>query len=110
MSTKDSFQLLVRNLKASPTLEQPITPKLVHETWDSMRSINPAQGDSITSAVLVGLILYDEEMLADLLTDDQLNQLHIIAGQVMHNYETAIKPKNQVGQLLATTIKESERI
>jgi hypothetical protein len=110
MSAKESFQLLVRNLKLSPTLEQPITPKLVYETWDSMRSINPTQGDGLTSAILVGLILFDEDMLADLITDDQLNQLHIIAGQVLQNYETAIKPKNQVGQLLATTLKESERI
>jgi hypothetical protein len=110
MKPKDAFQLLVRGLKVCPTLEQPITPKLVHEIWDSMRTINPAHGDSITPVVLVGLILYDEESFADLLTDDQLNQLHIIAGQVMRNYETVITPKNQVGQLLASTLKESEHI
>lgn len=110
MSAKDSFQLLVRNLKLSPTLETGITTKLVQEIWDCMRDIKPQQGDEVTSAMLVALILYDEESFAELLTDQQLDQLHIIAGQVMQNYEAAIKPKNQVGQLLATTIKESEKI
>ena len=64
----------------------------------------------MTPAVLLALILFDEDLFAELLTETQLDQLHIIAGQVMQNYELAIKPKNQVGQLLATTIKESERI
>ena len=59
--------------------------------------------------MLVALILYDEESFAELLTNDQLNQLHIIAGQVMENYKTAIKSKKQVGQLLANTIKECEK-
>jgi hypothetical protein len=110
MNARDSFQLLVRNLKLSPTLETGITPKLVQEIWDCMRDIKPQQGDEVISAMLVALILYDEESFAELLTDDQLDQLHLLAGQVMQNYETAIKPKNQVGQLLATTLKESERI
>ena len=102
--------MLVKNLKLSPTLEIGITPKLVQEIWDCMRDIKPQQGDEVTQAMLVALILFDEESFAELLTDDQLNQLHIIAGQVIQNYEAAIKPKNQVGQLLATTIKESEKI
>ena len=110
MKVKGSFQLLVQTLKASPTLETGITPKLVQEIWDCMRDIKPQQGDEVTSAMLVALILYDVDSFADLLTDQQRDQLHLIAGQVMQNYETAIKPKNQVGQLLATTIKENEKI
>jgi hypothetical protein len=43
------------------------------------------------------------------LTAAQLDQLHIVAGQAMQQYELAIKPKNQVGQLLAATIKENEK-
>lgn len=110
MSAKDSFQQLVRNLKLSPTLEIGITPKLVNEIWDCMRNIKPQQGDEVTPAMLVALILFDEESFAELLTEEQLDQLHIVAGQAKQQYELAIKPKNQVGQLLATTIKESERI
>lgn len=110
MNARDPFQLLLRNLKLCPTLETTITPKLVNEIWDLMRDIKPQQGDEVTSAMLVALVLYDEESFADLLTDQQLDQLHLIAGQVMQNYEAAIKPKNQVGQLLATTIKENEKI
>ena len=110
MSANDSFQQLVRNLKLCPTLKAGITPKLVNEIWDCMRELNLRQGDEVTPAMLVALVLFDEESFADLLTDQQLDQLHIIAGQVMQNYTLAIKSKNQVGQLLATTIKENEKI
>lgn len=110
MNAQDSFQLLVLNLKLCPTLETPITPKLVQEIWECMREINLKQGDEVTPAMLVALILYDEESFAELLTEEQLDQLHIVAGQAKQQYELAIKPKNLVGQLLATTIKESERI
>ena len=102
--------MLVRNLKVCPTLETTITPKLVNEIWDCIREIDPEHGDEVTPAMLVALILFDEESFAELLTATQLDQLHIVAGQAKNQYELAIKPKNQVGQLLATTIKENEKI
>jgi hypothetical protein len=110
MKATDSFQLLVRNLKLSPTLDTSITPKLLHETWAAFRRVDPEHGDEVTPALLAALILFDEESFAELLTEAQLDQLHIVAGQAMQQYELAIKSKNQVGQLLATTIKESEKI
>jgi hypothetical protein len=102
--------MLVQNLKLCPTLETTIKPKLLHETWSSFRRLDPEHGDDVTPALLVALILFDEESFAELLTAAQLDQLHIVAGQAMQQYELAIKPKNQVGQLLATTIKENEKI
>jgi hypothetical protein len=110
MKAGDTFKLLVQNLKLCPTAEITITPKLVNEIWDCLREIKPQQGDEVTSAMLVALILYDEESFAELLTEEQLDQLHIVAGQAMQQYELAIKPKNQAGQLLAATIKENESI
>ena len=110
MNARDSFQLLVRNLKLCPTLETTINPKLLHETWSSFRRLDPEHGDEVTPALLVALILHDEESFAELLTEAQLDQLHIVAGQAMQQYELAIKPKNQVGQLLAATIQESQKI
>jgi hypothetical protein len=110
MNARESFQLLVRNLKLCSTAEATITPKLVNEIWDCMRDIKPQQGDEVTPAMLVALILHDEESFAELLTEAQLAQLHLVAGQAMQQYELAIKPKNQVGQLLATTIKENEKV
>lgn len=110
MKAKDSFQLLVQNLKDCPTLETTITPKLVNEIWDCIREIDPEHGDEVTPTMLVALILFDEESFAELLAADQLDQLKIIAGQAKNQYELAIKPKNQVGQLLATTIKENEKL
>jgi hypothetical protein len=110
MSAKDSFQLLVRSLKLCPTQSTGITSKLVQEIWDCMRDIHPKNGDEVTPAMLVALILFDEDSFAALLTEEQLDQLHIIGHQAKQQYELAIKPKNQVGQLMVTTIKESERI
>jgi len=110
MNAKNSYQLLVQNLQLCPTAEATITPKLVNEIWDCMRDIKPQSGDEVTPAMLVALILHDEESFAELLTEAQLDQLHIVAGQAMQQYELAIKPKNQVGQLLATTIKENEKV
>ena len=109
-SAKDRFRNLVQRLKECPTAEATITPKLVNEIWDCMRDIKPHSGDEVTPAMLVALILHDEESFAELLTAAQLDQLHIVAGQAMQQYELAIKPKNQVGQLLAATIKENEKI
>jgi hypothetical protein len=110
MNARDSFQQLVQNLKLCPTLETTITPKLVHETWSCLRRIDPEHGDEVTPALLVSLILFDVESFAELLTAAQLDQLHIVAGQAMQQYELTIKPKNQVGQLLTATIKENEKV
>jgi hypothetical protein len=110
MNASDSFKLLVRNLKLCPTLETTIDPKRLHEIWSSFRRLDPEHGDEVTPAMLVALILQDEESFAELLTEEQLDQLHIVAGQAMQQYELAIKPKNQVGQLLAATIQESQKI
>ena len=110
MKAKDSIQQLVKNLKLCPSLEQPITTKLVHETWSCLRKLDPGQGDEVTPAMLVALILFDEESFASLLTEEQLDQLHIVAGQALKQYELVIKPKNQVGLLMTTIIKELEKI
>jgi hypothetical protein len=90
MNARDSFQMLVRNLKLCPTLETKINTKLLHETWSTFRRLDPEHGDEVTPALLVSLILFDVESFAE-------------------QYELAIKPKNQVGQLLAATIKENEK-
>lgn len=110
MKAQESCQRLVQNLRLRPTLKPSLTPRQLHEIWSCFRRLDPEHGDDVTPAMLAGLILFDEETFAGLVTEEQLDQLHIIAGQVMQQYELAIKPKNQVGQLLATTIKESERI
>ena len=110
MNAKESFQLLVRNLKLCPTLESRIQPKRLHETWSSFRRLDPEHGDEVTPAMLVALILHDEELFGELLNETERSQLVTIAETAMQQYELAIKPKNQVGQLLAATIKENEKI
>jgi len=64
----------------------------------------------VTPAMLVALILHDEELFGELLNETERSHLVTIAETAMQQYELAIKPKNQVGQLLAATIKENEKI
>jgi hypothetical protein len=86
MNARDSFQMLVQNLKLCPTAKATITPKLVNEIWDCMRDIKPQQGDEVTPAMLVALILYDEKSFAELLTAAQLDQLHIAINNDIGTY------------------------
>jgi hypothetical protein len=107
MNARESLQLLVRNLKLCPTLQTKITPKLLHETWSSFRRLDPEHGDDVTPALLVALILYDEEMFGELLNETELSQLVTIARLALERYQLKTNPINQPGKLLAATLKES---
>ena len=106
MNARDSFKLLVRNLKLCPTLETTVNPKRLHETWSSFRRIDPEHGDDVTPALLVALILHDEEMFGELLNETDLAQLVTIARTALERYQLKIQPPNQPGKLLAASLKE----
>jgi hypothetical protein len=106
MNARDSFKLLVRNLKLCPTLETTINPKLLHEMWSSFRRLDPEHGDDVTPALLVALILFDEEMFGELLNETELSQLVTIARKALEHYQSKIQPTNQPGKLLAASLKE----
>jgi hypothetical protein len=109
-SAKDRFQMLVRNLKLCPTLETTINPRLLHETWSAFRRLDPEHGDEVTPALLVSLILFDEEMFGELLNETELAQLGTIAKTALEHYQLKTNPTNQPGKLLAATLKENEKI
>ena len=107
MKAQDSFKLLVHNLKLCPTLETTINPKLLHETWSSFRRLDPEHEDEVTPALLVALILFDEEMFGELLNETELSQLVTIAKTALERYQLKTNPTNQPGKLLAASLKES---
>jgi hypothetical protein len=110
MNARDSFQMLVQNLKLCPTLDTTITPKLLHETWSSLRRLDPEHGDDVTPALLVALILFDAETFGSLLSDAELTQLVLLGRQALDSYQLKTNPINQPGKLLAATIKENEKV
>jgi len=109
-SAKDRFSGLVQRLKDCPTLDAGISPKLLHETWSSFRRLDPEHGDEVTPALLVALILFDEEMFGELLNETELSQLGTIAKTALERYQLKTNPTNQPGKLLAATLKENEKI
>ena len=98
---------LVNRLKACPTQDDRITTKRLLETWDSFKQIAPEHGDTISSAMLAGLILYDPETFASLLTAAEQEQLITLGLVALERYQTRTNPPNKLGQLLAATLKET---
>jgi len=107
-SAKDRFQKLVHRLQVCPTLNTGINPKLLFETWSAFRRLDPEHGDDVTPALLVSLIVFDEESFGSLISDTELRQLVAIARSALDSYQLKTNPINQPGKLLAASLKESK--
>lgn len=104
---QDKFRELVQRLKVCPTRDAGINPKLLFTTWSAFRRLDPEHGDEVTPALLVALILHDQESFGPLVTAAELTQLETIAGSALDSYQLKTNPPNQPGQLLAASLKES---
>jgi hypothetical protein len=98
---------LATRLKACPTQDNRITPKLLVELWGCFKTINLEQGDTVTPAVLVGVILYDPGTLAPLLNRAEHAQLQALGQQALERYQQQIHPPNQLGKTIAAALKEN---
>jgi hypothetical protein len=98
---------LVTQLKSCPTQDDRITTKRLFEAWASFKQIAPDRGDSISSAMLAGLILYDPETFASLLTAAEQEQLITLGLVALERYQTRTNPPNKLGKLIAEAIKET---
>jgi hypothetical protein len=98
---------LVIQLKSCPAQDDRITTKRLLETWDSFKQIAPDQGDTISSAMMAGLILYDPETFASLLTAAEQEQLITLGLIALERYQTRTNPPNKLGKLIAAAIKET---
>jgi len=98
---------LVTRLKACPAQDDRITTKRLLEMWDSFKQIAPDQGDTISSAMMAGLILYDPETFASLLTAAEQEQLITLGLIALERYQNRTNPPNKLGKLIAAAIKET---
>lgn len=105
-ATKEKFRLFAQRLKECPTLDTSINPKLLCETWSAFRTLDPEHGDEVTSALLVALILFDEESFGELLAETELTQLAVLGRSALDRYQLKTNPINQPGKLLAASLKE----
>jgi hypothetical protein len=61
----------------------------------------------ITPAVLVGVILYDQEIFARLLNEAERAQLVALGKTALERYQQRNNPPNKLGRTIAATLKES---
>lgn len=94
-------------LHACPTRQGQISEKMLFETWNGFKQIDPEHGDEITPAVIAGLILFDEEPFAELLDEAERTQLAGLGRKALDRYLELTHPPNQPGKLLAASLKES---
>jgi hypothetical protein len=105
---QEQLRQLAEALHHCATLEPVVTTAALHAAWSGLRRLDPEHGDDVTGAMLVALILHDEDSCAGLVTEEQLDQLHDLAEHARERYELAIKPKNPIGRLLTAALKKEE--
>jgi hypothetical protein len=98
---------LVTKLKACPARDHSLSEKLLVETWNGFKKIDPEHGDEITPAVLAGLILFDEADFAKLLNEAERSQLVALAKTALERYQQKNHPPNKLGKTIAASLKES---
>ena len=102
-----TLQPLVAKLRGCPAQEERITEKQFIETWDNFKQIAPEHGDTISSAMMVGVILYDPEIFASLLTKAEHGQLITLGLTAAERYRQRSNPPNKLGKLIVATVKET---
>ena len=109
--TKPSALLpLVEKLKACGSRDNHFSEKMLVETWNGFKQIDPEHGDQMTPAVMAGLILFDEEDFAQLLNEAERSQMVALAKLAFERYRQKTNPPNKLGKLIAAALKEMEKI
>jgi hypothetical protein len=97
---------LVQRLKNCPTQDDRINAKGLVASWNSLKIITPELGDTITPALLVGVILYDLEGFGPLLLHAEREQLIQLGQLALRRYQERTNPPNKPGKLIAAALKE----
>ena len=98
---------LLAQLENCPAHEHGFTRKELIATWNSYKEINPEHGDEITPAMMVGLVLFDEEQFAQLLNEAERSQLTALAKLALERFTEKSNPPNKLGKAIASALKES---
>ena len=105
--TSNPLAPLFAQLKACPSTDSRINRKKLFEIWGCFTRIDLEHGDTITPAVLAGVILHDPETFASLLNEQDHAQLVALAQKAQERYEQLANPPNTLGKTIAATLKES---
>jgi len=97
---------LVTKLKACPSQEDSLSQKGLIETWGCFKTISLEHGDTVTPAILVGVILYAEETFGRLLTQAERVQLVALGRVAQERYNRKTNPPNKLGKTIAAALKE----
>jgi hypothetical protein len=97
---------LVAQLHACPTRDQRITEARFRETWNRLRTVSPEHGEPITTALMVGVLLFDPQMFAPLLTTAQHTQLQTLGQAALGRYLQLTQPPNPLGKTIAAALLE----
>jgi hypothetical protein len=97
---------LVDRLKACPAYDTRISEKALLETWKCFRQIDLEHGDELTPAIVAALVLHDDEVFAELLSEEQNSLLFALAKTAFDRYQQLTNPPNKLGKLIAGIIKK----
>ena len=103
----EPLQPLVTKLKACSTRDDRVSAKRLRASWDRFKSLAPERGDQITPALLVGVILYDPETFAPVLTGAEHAQLAALGRVAFERYQQLSNPPNQLGKTIFAALKET---
>lgn len=101
------LQPLVTKLKACPTCDDRVTAKRLLASWARFKTLAPEHGDTVTPALLVGVILYDPETFAPLLTGAEHAQLAALGKVALERYLQLTNPPDKLGKTLFAALKET---
>ena len=106
-ATKPSALLpLFGKLRECPSRDERITEKRLADTWSRLKEITPEHGDTITPAVVAGVILYHPQTFALLLNDAEQAQLQALGKVALERYLQLTNPPNILGKTIAAALKE----
>lgn len=97
---------LATKLKECHSRDTRVTEKRVVEMWGTFKRISPEHGDTVSPAMLAGLILYDPEMFAPLLNGAEHAQLESLGRTALGRYQQLTNPPNKLGKTIAAALKE----
>ncbi len=108
MSAKtNALRRLFVQLKECPSRYNRFPGDMPRQTWERFQRVAWEPEDEVTPAVLAGVILYDETF-AQLLNEAERSQMLALAGKALERYRQETHPPNQLGKIIAATLKESK--
>src|SRR5262245_28486892 len=96
---------LVAKLKACPSPGHCFAHKLLGGTWGCLKRTDLQHGDELTPSIMAGLVLYDEEQFAQLLTAAEHAQLTALARTALDRFNEKNNPPNKLGKTIAAALK-----